>query len=97
MKLFELGIEGISDGLRKKEFSSLEATQAYLERINDWNPKLNAYLSIAGESALEQAREADERRRHGEDRLLLGVPLAIKDNITVVCIPNGCLSIYQNY
>ena len=98
MKLFELGIEGISDGLRKKEFSSLEATQAYLERINDWNPKLNAYLSIAGESALEQAREADERRRNGEDGLLLGVPLAIKDNITVVGMPTTAASkILENY
>lgn len=98
MKLFELGIEELAAGLQKKEFSSAEVTKAYLVRIDNLNSKLNAYLSVAAEQALEAAKAADERRSRGEDGSLLGVPLAIKDNMTTVGMRTTAASkILENY
>ncbi|KKU49280.1 aspartyl/glutamyl-tRNA amidotransferase subunit A [Candidatus Uhrbacteria bacterium RIFCSPLOWO2_12_FULL_46_10] len=98
MHLYELDVVATAEGLRQKEFSSVEATQAYLERIDNLNPKLNAYLTVAAAEALAAAKTADERRRRGEDGNLLGVPLAIKDNITTVGIRTTAASkILENY
>lgn len=66
-------------GLRQKRFSSLELTQAYLKRIHEHNPRLNAYISINDEEALKQAAAADARIANGEETPVLGVPIAIKD------------------
>ena len=65
--------------MRAGEVSSVELTGAVLERIRVVDGKVKAYLSVDPEAALEQAKEADERRRAGLDCSLLGVPLAIKD------------------
>jgi aspartyl-tRNA(Asn)/glutamyl-tRNA(Gln) amidotransferase subunit A len=81
MKPIDLTLENISDGLRKKEFSSLELTQELLKRIETLNPILNAFLMLTPEMALQQATAADARRANGEDSFLLGVPGAIKDVI----------------
>lgn len=65
--------------LRAREISALDLTQAYLDRIAQRNPAVNAYLTVTTEQALAQAKAADERRAQGEDAPLLGIPVAIKD------------------
>ncbi len=73
--------------LRSGQITSVELTEAYLERIQQVEPQVHAYLHVAADAALAQARLADERRAAGEDTPLLGVPLAIKDVINVLGMP----------
>ena len=68
--------------LDTKEFSAVDLAQAYLEEIRKKNESLHAYLEVYGD-VLEQAKEADERINRGETAPLLGIPLAIKDNILI--------------
>ena len=66
-------------GLRAREYSSVEITRHFLERIGRANGSLNAFLTVTGERALEDARRADARIARGEGGPLTGVPLAHKD------------------
>ncbi|TCZ61398.1 Asp-tRNA(Asn)/Glu-tRNA(Gln) amidotransferase subunit GatA [Roseicella aquatilis] len=68
-------IEALNEGL----VSSVELTQAHLDGIAALNPRLNAYVTVTAEQALEQARASDARRKEGVAGPLDGVPLAIKD------------------
>ncbi len=80
--LHRLTIEEAALGLDRGEFSAVELTRGVLEQIERTEPKVHAYLLVTAGLALEQAQEADERRRRGESRGLLdGIPLAVKDVI----------------
>ncbi|MSO41745.1 MAG: amidase [Solirubrobacterales bacterium] len=69
--------------VRDGEVSPRELVELYLERIDRLNGKINAYRVVMAEEALEDARRAEERRAAGEQAPLLGVPIAIKDNVDV--------------
>lgn len=69
----------ISADLAKKEYSSVEVTQFFLDRIAKHNPQLNAFITVTAEQALVQAKAADARRAQGDNSPLLGVPMANKD------------------
>lgn len=80
------------------EISSVELTQAALERITQVDGQVRAYLTVTAEQALEQAGEADRRRKQGETSPLLGVPVAVKDVICVPGAPTTCGSkILENF
>jgi aspartyl-tRNA(Asn)/glutamyl-tRNA(Gln) amidotransferase subunit A len=79
MELHELTIEKARELLDKREVSSKELTQAFLDRIQATEPLLHAYLTITPESALEQAEAADKKLAAGESGPLLGIPCGIKD------------------
>ena len=65
-----------------KELSPVEVVQAYLERIEKLNPKLNAFLTICGDEAMEAARRAEGALGRGESKgSLFGVPVAVKDQL----------------
>ena len=64
-------------GLRNKDFSSLELTQHYLNRIND--SELNAFISVTSNQALSQAKEADKKIANSKSSSLTGIPYAHKD------------------
>ena len=70
-------IAELAQGLKNKEFSSLELTQHYLSRIQD--SQLNAFISVTDELALEQAKAADAQLAKGEAGVLTGIPYAHKD------------------
>lgn len=61
------------------QVSSVELTEMFLGRIEEFNPRLNAYLTVSGDEAMAQAREADAARARGERAPMLGVPTSIKD------------------
>lgn len=88
--LYDLTIHASLDLMRRGELTSVELTQAVLNRIVDVDNQVQAYLTLAPEWALDQARQADERRAHGQDAPLLGVPLAIKDVLCVEGLPCTC-------
>ena len=77
--LTRLTLAAARDGLKRKDFTSSELTGAYLEAIEAANPKLNAYVAVTGEQALEQAKASDGRLATGEGGPLEGIPLGIKD------------------
>jgi aspartyl-tRNA(Asn)/glutamyl-tRNA(Gln) amidotransferase subunit A len=66
--------------------SAVELTKAVLDRVEQLNGELNAYLHVAADAALAQARAADDARRD-DDRPLLGIPLCVKDIIDVHGMP----------
>lgn len=68
--------------LDSKEVSAVELTQAYLDTIAQKDGEIHAYLEVF-DDALKQAKAADARIRAGETQPLLGIPLAIKDNILI--------------
>ena len=98
-EILKRSISEHADSLAKGEYSSLELTRAFLERIDSTNPELNAYITVAHESALKEARESDERRARGDARGTLdGIPYAAKDNIAVRGLRLSCASrMLENY
>jgi aspartyl-tRNA(Asn)/glutamyl-tRNA(Gln) amidotransferase subunit A len=72
---------------RRKEFSALELTEALLERIDRYQPSLNAFITVTPELARADARRVDAARQRGTPSLLDGLPIAIKDNIDVAGVP----------
>ena len=66
--------------LDSRKVSAVEVTELFLRRIEELNPKLNAYLTVTAELALEGARKADEATSRGESLgPLHGIPISIKD------------------
>jgi amidase len=76
--------------IRAGELSSRELTQLYLDRIARLDPRLNAYRVVFAERALAEADQADARRRSGDERPLLGVPIAVKDDQDVAGEVTAC-------
>lgn len=78
-ELHLLSTEQLITGLQDKEFSSLELTDHYIKRIDALDSKINSFITHTSETARAQAKAADEMRAQGDNRLLLGVPMAHKD------------------
>ena len=99
MSLNELTIVKAADGLKKKEFSSVELTEAVFEQIKKTDKDIGAYLSLDEEGALKKAEETDEARAGKKDMDgLAGVPVAIKDNMFVKNLKcTSASKIIENY
>ncbi|HGG58639.1 MAG TPA: Asp-tRNA(Asn)/Glu-tRNA(Gln) amidotransferase subunit GatA [Gammaproteobacteria bacterium] len=80
----------LARGLAGGEFSSVELTTHFLDRIERFDERLNAFITVTGEQALAAARRADERRSQGEAGPLTGVPLAQKDIFNTRDIRTSC-------
>lgn len=73
-------IHQLALALQKRDISPVELTLAYLERIQQINDKLNAFITVTADRALEKAKEAEtEIRQQGPHGFLQGIPLAHKD------------------
>ena len=81
MELYELGIKAAREGLAKGEFSSVDLTQAIIDRYHTKNAEIGAYLTFDEEQALELARANPK-----------AVPIAVKDLINVTGQPCTCAS-----
>jgi len=79
--LTKLTIKQAHEGLKNKEFTSVDLTKAYLAKAK--KSDLNSYLTITEDLALAQAEEADKKIATGEFGILCGIPCAIKDAIMV--------------
>ena len=87
MDIATLTLTELRAALRRGETTSVAATQAMIDRIVAYDNAIGSYLTLADESALEQAAAADRRRAAGEDGPLLGVPIAVKDILCTAGIP----------
>jgi aspartyl-tRNA(Asn)/glutamyl-tRNA(Gln) amidotransferase subunit A len=98
MKLHELSIQQAHQLLKKKEVSSEELTRAVLGRISDVDRRVDAFVTVVEEMAIEQAREADRRISAGQCEPLTGIPLGIKDLICTRNLRTTCASkILENF
>src|SRR5580692_9665938 len=81
-------IEEIARLFRRRKLSPVELTELILARIDQLNPKLNAYITVTSELALAQAKKAETelfaprgRKGHRDRGPLHGIPISLKDNI----------------
>ena len=85
-----LSVSALGEGLRRREFSSVELTTHFLDRIAAHDTALNSFITVTGDVALADAARADERRRAGEDGSLLGIPIAHKDIFCTRGVRTSC-------
>ena len=88
--LHNLSIGELADLLARRQVSSVELTQHFLDRIARLNPQLNALITLTAERALGEAAAADRRRSAGENSPLLGIPLIHKDIFCTDGVRTSC-------
>jgi aspartyl-tRNA(Asn)/glutamyl-tRNA(Gln) amidotransferase subunit A len=89
-----LSIRDAAAGLRAKQHSPVELTQAYLDRIEAIDGNLHSFATVTADLALEQAQRAEQELRSGNDRgPLHGIPVALKDNFATEGIRTTCNSV----
>jgi len=92
-ELDTLTVEEFGRRFRAREVTAEEITEACLRRIDERNPRLNAFILVMAETARQQAREADRELAAGRDRgPLHGVPISVKDLIDVAGTPTTAAS-----
>jgi aspartyl-tRNA(Asn)/glutamyl-tRNA(Gln) amidotransferase subunit A len=83
-----LSASDLASALSNKDLTSVEATQAHLDRIAAVDGDLNAFLHVATQEALATAADVDARRQAGEElHPLAGVPIAVKDVVVTKGLP----------
>ncbi len=99
MQLHNLTIREAHELLTSKKISSVELTQAMLQRIHNVDSKVKSYVTVTDDLALEQAKKADERIAKSENITpLTGIPFSMKDCISTRGVRTTCSSkILENY
>ena len=93
LELTERTIFEHAEALRKKEYSSVQLTQAYLEQIDKKDKIIGAYITVTADRAIESAKAFDEGRcSDSEISPLAGIPCGIKDNMCTKGIKTTCAS-----
>lgn len=93
MELFNLTAHELVGLFRKKEVSVVEATKSAFERLEKIEPKIQSFITLCKEEALEKAEKVQEKYDRGEAvSPLAGVPMALKDNICTKGIKTTCAS-----
>lgn len=96
--IIRLSVSDAAARLRTREVTSLDLTRACLDRIERWNPVLNAFITVTAESALHEAARADAEITGGQYRgALHGIPIALKDLIDTAGVRTTAASaVYEN-
>jgi len=90
--IFDAPVSVLRRALDEKEISSVELAGLFLDRIEAFNPGLNAFITVDRERTLAEARAADERIARNEAGSLTGIPLAHKDVICTEGMLTTCAS-----
>ncbi len=97
MELYNLGIEEARTAIDSGEISPVDLINAVFDRIDTVEEKVRSYITLTRGAALEQARLAEENRS-GAKHALLGIPVAVKDNICTESVTTTCSSkILKNF
>jgi aspartyl-tRNA(Asn)/glutamyl-tRNA(Gln) amidotransferase subunit A len=79
MTITELGISELREKIHQREFTAVQITEAFLNRLNSLDRKLNSFITV-NERALDEAKVIDQRLAAGEQvGPLVGMPIAVKD------------------
>ncbi len=93
MNLHSLTIHDLHEKLKKKEMTSVELTESVFQRITATEEKLHSFITLCQESALAEARNADERlSKDNGVTPLSGIPIALKDLFLTQGTPTTCAS-----
>ena len=88
--MHEKTLAELKQGLENKEYSSVELTRHFLDRIAALDAKLNAFITVTEAEAMQQAESADKMRAQGKAAPLTGIPLAQKDIFTTRGVKTSC-------
>jgi aspartyl-tRNA(Asn)/glutamyl-tRNA(Gln) amidotransferase subunit A len=96
--LCSLTLKQAAEGIRAKKFSAVELTEACLDSIKTWNPKINAWITVMREKALAQAKTLADEQSKGQIRgPLHGIPIGIKDSIDTAGVRTTAASAVYEY
>jgi aspartyl-tRNA(Asn)/glutamyl-tRNA(Gln) amidotransferase subunit A len=83
--LCSLTLQQAAAGIRSKKFSPVDLTEACLESVKTWNPKINAWITVLREKALAQAKVLADEQAAGKIRgPLHGIPIGLKDSLDII-------------
>jgi aspartyl-tRNA(Asn)/glutamyl-tRNA(Gln) amidotransferase subunit A len=96
--LHELTLTDLSRALRNGDTSSRDLTESLLQRIDEHQERLNAFITVTADLALQRADAADKARANGDQSLLSGLPIVHKDLFCTKGVPTTCGShILENF
>ena len=90
MELYELTVHELIDKLEKKEITSKEIFESYFKRIEEKEPEVGAFVTVADKE--ETIAKAEKIDKEGRDNKLAGIPIGIKDNMNVKGVKTTCSS-----
>ncbi|MDQ3564539.1 MAG: Asp-tRNA(Asn)/Glu-tRNA(Gln) amidotransferase subunit GatA [Pseudomonadota bacterium] len=90
--MYKISLIQLSQALDRREISSVELTEIYLDRIARMDAEYNSFITVTAELARIQAREADQRRQAGNNGPLTGIPIAHKDIFCTRGVKTSCAS-----
>ena len=99
MNITDLTVHELKEKLKNKELTITEITKAYLDRINEKEEDVQAFITILADEALKQAKETEEKVNSGEITTeYAGIPIGIKDNMCTKGVKTTCASkILENF
>ena len=93
MDITELTVHELQEKLKNKEITIMEITKAYIDRINQKEKDVQAFVTLLTDEALEQAKEIQDKVENGEIKgEFAGIPIGIKDNMCTKGVKTTCSS-----
>ncbi|MBO5004789.1 MAG: Asp-tRNA(Asn)/Glu-tRNA(Gln) amidotransferase subunit GatA [Clostridia bacterium] len=93
MELYEYTVHELMDKLQKKEIKITDITKSYINRINEKEKDVDAFVTLLTNEALTKSEEIEEKINSGDiNSSLAGIPIGIKDNICTKGIKTTCSS-----
>ena len=93
MEITSLTVHELQEKLAKKEIGVTEITKAYIDRINEKEKDVKAFVTTTCDEAMEEAKKIDAKRENGDNvSNLAGIPIGIKDNLCTKGVKTTCSS-----